>query len=92
MNATAPDFTRAGLTYRRLDHAIARGWLIPDGDSNPGSGRKRTFPWSEVRVAELMVQLTDAGIEAEVAARIARDRAEGAATLRRLADLVEVGA
>jgi hypothetical protein len=91
MNATAPDFIRAGLTYRRLDHAVARGWLIPDADPNPGSGRRRTFPWSEVRIAELMVHLTDAGIEVEEAARIARDRAGGAAKLRRLAELVEVG-
>ena len=55
MTATAPDFIRAGMTYRQLDFAVAKGWLIP------------------------------------AAAPIARDRAGGAATLRRLADLVEVG-
>ncbi len=91
MTATAPDFIRAGLTYRRLDVWTSKGWLRPENGLNPGSGRERRYPHSELQIGALMVRLTDEGVEVETAARIARDRAEGAATLRRLADLVEVG-
>ncbi len=91
MSATAPDFIRVGMTYRQLDFAVARGWLVPEDDANPGSGRRRRFPHSELAIARLMVKLGDEGFEPAAAARIARDRAGGAATLRRLADLVEVG-
>lgn len=77
-----------GLTVRRLDFWTTRGYLRADIPS-PGSGRARTWSDAEVRVAELMVQLTGAGITAEAAARLARDPAAGAEELRRLADLVE---
>ncbi len=92
MSVTAPDFIRAGLTYRRLDHWTTCQYLQPEGDANPGTGRSRCYPYSELRIARLMVQLTDAGIEPATAARLARRPVEGAAELRRLADMVEAGA
>jgi DNA-binding transcriptional MerR regulator len=91
MSATAPDFIRVGLTYRQIDYWTTREYLRPECGQNPGSGNHRRYPWSEVGIAQLMVRLTDEGIAVETAARIARDRAGGAAKLRRLADLVEVG-
>lgn len=81
-------FIRVGLTYRQLDFWTTRGYLRADVAS-PGSGRNRTWPQSEVRVAELMVHLTDAGVTVEAAARIARNPATGAEELRRLADRLE---
>lgn len=89
MSVTAPDFINVGVTYRRLDVWTSKGWLIPEAGSNPGSGNKRRYPRSELRVAELIVRLTDAGVAVEVAAWMARNRVEGAAALRGLADTVE---
>jgi hypothetical protein len=87
--ATAPDFIRVGLTYRQVSWWTTRGWLKPNPRPKTGSGHINIYPDTELRIAELMVQLIDAGIEPEAAAHIARYRAEGAAALRRLADLVE---
>lgn len=89
MSVTAPDLIRVGLTYRQVDWWATKGWLQPENGANPGTGSSRRFPHSELRVARLMVALTDAGIEPATAARLARHPAEGAAELRRLAELVE---
>lgn len=91
MSATAPDFIRRGLTYRRLDVWTDRGYLRPAGDTHPGNGRVRQFPHSELRIAELMIRLTDEGVTVEAAAAIARNPGDGAEKLRRLADLVAGG-
>jgi hypothetical protein len=87
--AGVTDLIQVGLTYRQIDYAATKGWLRSLDDGNPGSGHARRFPWSEIRVAKVMVQLTDLGVGAAKAAELARAGAVGAAELRRLADLVE---
>ncbi len=78
------------LTTRQLYFWVEKGYLRPENPS-PGSGRSLTFNGDEVRVAKVMAGLVGAGMSAASAALIARDREGGAAELRRLADLVEVG-
>ncbi len=92
MSVTAPDLVRVGLTYRQVDYWATKGYLQPENGPNPGTGSSRQFPYSELRIARLMVQLTDAGIEPATAARLARHPADGAAELRRLADMLEAEA
>ncbi len=69
---TSTDLVRAGLTYRQVDHHARRGWLRPLNATNPGTGRARLFPYSELRIARLVARLTDAGIDTEAAYRVAR--------------------
>jgi hypothetical protein len=87
--AGVTDLIQAGMTYRQIDYAVTHGYLRTVQDANPGVGKARQFPWGEVRIAEVMVKLTDAGIGVAQAAALARSGADGAAVLRRLADLVE---
>lgn len=60
-----------GATYRQLDHWVRRGWLHPT-DPAPGNGYRRDWPHLEMQVAALMRRLTAAGININVAARLAR--------------------
>lgn len=85
---TAAALVNAGLTYRQIDQATSNGWLRPMNGHNPGTGQVRLYPRSELRIARLVVTLTDAGFKPDAAYRIARNPAEGAATLRRLAEVV----
>lgn len=79
---TATDLVRAGLTYRQVDHHATKGWLLPVDDANPGIGRARLYPYSELRVARVAVRLMDAGVEPGVAYRLARQLdADGRAEL-----------
>lgn len=61
----------AGLTYKQVDHWTKRRFLKPE--PNPGgTGHKRTYKAAEVRVAQIMGELTRAGVTASVAAKAAR--------------------
>jgi hypothetical protein len=61
-----------GLTYRTLDYWTRSGYLQA---ANPGcgSGRRRSWPASEVEVAQLMHVLVSAGLEPSGAATAARN-------------------
>jgi DNA-binding transcriptional MerR regulator len=59
-----------GITYRRLDFWVRQGYLRPAGQT--GTGHRRKWPESEVRVARHMSRLIDAGWTVAAAARIAR--------------------
>ena len=82
------DLLAAGLTMRQLTYWCDRRFIRAD-NPNPGSGRALWFNPAEARIALTMEKLVAAGFGATAAARIARDRAEGADVLRRLLDLVE---
>jgi hypothetical protein len=60
---------RTGATYRQLDHWCTRKYIRP---GNPGTGTSREWPESEIKVAQLMVRMTAAGIPPRLAVRIAR--------------------
>jgi len=66
-----------GLTYRRLDHWTRQGWLQPTRFS-----RNREWPQRELRIADLMRRLTDAGLTPEAAAQAARAHEDGRALVR----------
>lgn len=62
---------RAGVTYKQVDHWTKRRFLKPE--PNPGgTGHKRAFKPSEVRVTQIMATLVNAGIRPHVAAKAAR--------------------
>lgn len=63
---------RANITYRQLDYWTQRGLLRVEGDPQPGSGRNRWWPLSEVEIARRMGVLADAGITPKLAERAAR--------------------
>lgn len=62
---------RAGITYRQVDYWVRTGLLRPD-NPHGGQGCPREWPIREVRIAEAMGQLVDAGIPLPRAAEIAR--------------------
>jgi hypothetical protein len=62
-----------GLSYRQLYYWTSIGHLQVLGDVNPGSGRSRRWPIGEVRVASVMWRLINAGLDLNMAARVARD-------------------
>ena len=61
-----------GVTYRQLDHWVAKGYLHPDPRDHAVSGVTRTWPDGEVRVASVMGRLVAAGLSPELAHRVAR--------------------
>jgi hypothetical protein len=62
---------RAGLTYKQVDHWTKRRFLKPE--PNPGgTGHRRAFKPSEVRVAQVMSALVRAGVMPHIAAKAAR--------------------
>jgi hypothetical protein len=63
-----------GLTYRMLDYWVRQGYIRApfEGGSKGGSGVWRDWPGSELRVAETMARLRAAGLDLEVAAKVAR--------------------
>jgi hypothetical protein len=67
---------RAGITYRQLDVWTRAGLLNPSNGNEPGTGRPRFYPTTELTVACLMAQLLRAGLNPRVAHRIARDLSE----------------
>jgi DNA-binding transcriptional MerR regulator len=60
-----------GLTYRRLDYWTRKGFLRPE-HATPGSGIHRVWDDDELAVANRMLRLTNAGIDLNSAAEIAR--------------------
>jgi hypothetical protein len=64
----------ADITYRKVDFWTRCGYLQPAAVS-PGSGYQRVYPVTEVTVALLIQQLTDAGLLAGHAAPRARELA-----------------
>ena len=81
MNGT--ELRAVGVTERQVSYWTARGYLRPL-DANPGSGRPLEFSDREIRIAQLIVKLTRAGIRTADAAYIARNPRPGATILRRL--------
>jgi len=69
-----------GPTYRQLDHWVRRGYLNP-GNANAGTGNYRQWPAGELRIANLMYRLIQAGLTPAAAARVARAGVGGAAEL-----------
>lgn len=73
MTAREPELDRVlirtGATYRQLDHWCRREYLDVPGY---GVGTPRQWPESEIKVAQVMVRLTKAGIPPKVACKIAR--------------------
>lgn len=65
------DLLRAGLTYRQVDTWTTNGYLRPT-TANPGSGRQRQYPASEVDVARTMARLAAAGLTVKAAHTVAR--------------------
>lgn len=67
----------AGVSYRRMDHWITKGWVRVATQANPGSGRHRQITEHEVAVARLMAALIRGGVNPETASRLARHLWEG---------------
>jgi DNA-binding transcriptional MerR regulator len=73
-----------GITYRQLDHWSRMGWIRADKrpprrpDREAGSGHPRSYPQAEVRIADLIGQLSRAGIVTSVAGRLARQKDQAA--------------
>lgn len=78
--STAALALELGVSYRRLDHWVHRGYLRP-WNPTPGTGRARAWPTNECQVAALMVRLISAGFELAPAAELARDAVAAWATL-----------
>jgi hypothetical protein len=66
------DMLAAGLSYRRLDYWTRTGLLHAVNDA-PGSGTPRRWQDGEAAIGALVVRLTDAGLDLQVAFRVARD-------------------
>ena len=65
-----------GITYRQLDQWTRKGLLHAAGDQNPGTGKVRRWPPSEVKVALVMhalVNMPDGGLTPAAASRAARN-------------------
>jgi hypothetical protein len=65
--------TRLGITYRQLDYWVRIGYLHPERERE-GSGHPRIWPDEEQRVAREMGQLVRAGLDPDLAHRLARSR------------------
>lgn len=65
---------RLDITFRQARHWATKGWITV---TSPGSGPAPVeLNYTEVRVLRVMVDLTKAGIDHEVAARTAREMVE----------------
>jgi DNA-binding transcriptional MerR regulator len=58
-----------GVSYRRIDYWVRRGYLAPEGDPTPGTGSVRAFGPEAVRRARSLVRLIRAGLAPAAAAR-----------------------
>lgn len=73
----------AGITYRQLDHWTRRGWIAPEHPECGGSGHHRCYSELEVAVIAHIGALVRAGVQPDVAARIARGDDAALASLTR---------
>lgn len=64
------DIVGGGLTYRKLDHWVRKGYITPLHEVH-GAGNKRSFSRQEARVARRMQSLIEAGLTLEAAAKYA---------------------
>jgi DNA-binding transcriptional MerR regulator len=78
-----------GATYRQIGYWAKQGYLRPDKPRGEGSGNPRAWPAEEIRVAQLMARLVDAGLPPELAHRIARGENDIAPGVRVLVDVLE---
>lgn len=70
---TLPDMAAIGCSYRQWDYWTRLGLIkTEDGDTTPGSGKRRYWPKEEIDVAARMVRLIKAGLDVRVAAQVAR--------------------
>jgi hypothetical protein len=60
-----------GVSYRQLDHWARQGWLFPTR-GGIGTGHRREWSETEIRVAEMIARLRSAGLELPAAAAAAR--------------------
>jgi hypothetical protein len=67
------DLAGLGLTYRQVDHWTRLGYLRATQAGNGGSGRARSWPAGEYRIAEVMARLVAASIPPELAHQVARN-------------------
>jgi len=63
---------RTGASYRALDYWTRAGYLHPENDGL-GSGKPRTWPDEEIRVARVMAELVAAGVSVQSAHHAARN-------------------
>lgn len=73
---TTPRALSEAFTYRQLDYYVRKGYLRPLGGH--GSGNRRHWPESEVRIALRMAALVREGYIASAAARLARQEVSAA--------------
>jgi hypothetical protein len=69
--ATVTEFGKV-ITFRQLDYWTTHGYLEAE-EPNPGSGHRRTWSGTELRIAAEIVRLTSAGLTTASAARVARE-------------------
>lgn len=67
-----PGWKAIGLSDRRLDTWTTTGRLRAITQPNPGTGHRRLWPASELAVAAVVVRLTAAGLDLDVAFQVAR--------------------
>lgn len=67
------DIVGGGLTYRKLDHWVRKGYITPLHEVH-GAGNKRSFSRRESGVARRMQELIEVGFTLEAAAKYARCR------------------
>lgn len=78
----------AGISYRRIDHWIASGWVKAD-HAHPGTGNPRRMTEHEAAVVHLMARLVAAGVAPVTASRLSRALWDGEEA--RLTDALVVG-
>jgi hypothetical protein len=66
----------AGVSYRRIDHWVRRGYIAPVGEPNPGSGADSVREFTPATVARtvLLARLVRAGVLPGPAARLIDER------------------
>lgn len=72
MTTSVEIVTRAGITYRQLDHWTRLGYLTLE-EPHPGSGNARTYPETEIHTARRIRVLLDSGLTLTAAVQAVRD-------------------
>jgi DNA-binding transcriptional MerR regulator len=53
---------RTGVSFRRLNHWATKGYVIPEGEQNPGSGIHRRWTEDELRRVQALEILSKVGV------------------------------